>query len=595
MASIADIRAKYPQYKNLSDQQLGDALYSKFYAGKITRDQFNEKLGIAPAGNQAVAPVPQNTAPPPPAQPQSGNPLDGVMGAIGGGLNTIGQMGQNIYNIPGALAAQGQQIASDPGSIPDRFNSFASGMMDSIPIAGPFITGGMNNLKSQVQTAMGNPETPEQRAAYEQANRAKFPTEATEGGVVGTTAPFAVGGATALGSKLLGLEGPALSRVLYGAGSQYGISAGDSYMRGRSPGQALGDAIIPAVAGGALSGLFGGRLSKDAVTNDAASTLSKAGVPLTTAQRTGSLLGGQVENRGFGAAKMAGKQDEAFTAAHLNTAGINAPRATPEVMANAYKDFNKEFRSQGSSTSIPYDTTLQQRLNDVVDSHKDNSMMPAPVVEKMKNGIEKVAANNGGVISGDAYQTIRSQIGDKLDHTTNPDTIGALGRLQDALDDGVARNMGPKELAAWQQLRRRYKNFVVARNALPAGSAEAAKGIITPKALAGAVKQTEGQLGWTIGRGDSNELAHAGMAINPIEPAGIGGHIIPGMVGAGLMGAGGALGFHLGLGPELGAIAAGAALPGLTGGAMLAGRGLSGVPQAALARALMGAPTGAQK
>src|SRR5579864_1001954 len=47
ITSIADIRAQYPQYNDMSDQQLGDALHQKFYAD-MPRDQFNQKIGLAP-------------------------------------------------------------------------------------------------------------------------------------------------------------------------------------------------------------------------------------------------------------------------------------------------------------------------------------------------------------------------------------------------------------------------------------------------------------------------------------------------------------------------------------------------------------------
>lgn len=47
MAGIADIRAKYPQYQDLTDEQLADGLYKKFYSD-MPRDQFNQKLGLGP-------------------------------------------------------------------------------------------------------------------------------------------------------------------------------------------------------------------------------------------------------------------------------------------------------------------------------------------------------------------------------------------------------------------------------------------------------------------------------------------------------------------------------------------------------------------
>ncbi len=53
MATIAEVRAKYPQYADMSDAALADALHSKFYAD-IPRAEFNAKVGLAP--NEIPAP-----------------------------------------------------------------------------------------------------------------------------------------------------------------------------------------------------------------------------------------------------------------------------------------------------------------------------------------------------------------------------------------------------------------------------------------------------------------------------------------------------------------------------------------------------------
>lgn len=52
--NIQEIRAKYPQYSDLSDEQLGKALHSKFYAD-MPYEQFAAKAGIAKAAPTTVA------------------------------------------------------------------------------------------------------------------------------------------------------------------------------------------------------------------------------------------------------------------------------------------------------------------------------------------------------------------------------------------------------------------------------------------------------------------------------------------------------------------------------------------------------------
>lgn len=52
MKTLAEIRSEYPQYKDLSDQALGDALYSKFYSN-MSRDDFDSKVGLATKGDES--------------------------------------------------------------------------------------------------------------------------------------------------------------------------------------------------------------------------------------------------------------------------------------------------------------------------------------------------------------------------------------------------------------------------------------------------------------------------------------------------------------------------------------------------------------
>lgn len=47
MPTIDEIRAQYPQYGDMSDKQLSDALYSKFYSD-MPRDKFDETIGVKP-------------------------------------------------------------------------------------------------------------------------------------------------------------------------------------------------------------------------------------------------------------------------------------------------------------------------------------------------------------------------------------------------------------------------------------------------------------------------------------------------------------------------------------------------------------------
>lgn len=53
MATIAEIRQKYPQYEDMSDQQLADGMHKKFYSD-MPQNDFYSKIGFAPQNDGSV-------------------------------------------------------------------------------------------------------------------------------------------------------------------------------------------------------------------------------------------------------------------------------------------------------------------------------------------------------------------------------------------------------------------------------------------------------------------------------------------------------------------------------------------------------------
>lgn len=51
MTTIADVRAKFPEYSDMSDSALADALHKKFYAD-MPREEFNAKVGFKPVASE---------------------------------------------------------------------------------------------------------------------------------------------------------------------------------------------------------------------------------------------------------------------------------------------------------------------------------------------------------------------------------------------------------------------------------------------------------------------------------------------------------------------------------------------------------------
>ncbi len=87
MATIAEVRAQYPQYSDMSDTALADALYKKFYSD-LPRADFDVKIGLKtePVKTGAEA-IPGQSVQAPPAQiigPRKGQ--GGMLGETVGGL-----------------------------------------------------------------------------------------------------------------------------------------------------------------------------------------------------------------------------------------------------------------------------------------------------------------------------------------------------------------------------------------------------------------------------------------------------------------------------------------------------------------------------
>jgi hypothetical protein len=139
MATLAEIRAQYPQYKDLNDQQLADGLYRKFYSD-MPRDQFDAKVGLKPA-----------PAAEPPAQ--RGNLLDttfqGVLGGFGDEVQGVSAGIRSMVN--GGTFKQGYdfgkgQADADLAAVRERqpiaaaATEFAGGMVPAalIPAGGAF-------------------------------------------------------------------------------------------------------------------------------------------------------------------------------------------------------------------------------------------------------------------------------------------------------------------------------------------------------------------------------------------------------------------------------------------------------------------------
>ncbi|MBT1154384.1 hypothetical protein J1C56_02135 [Aminobacter anthyllidis] len=214
MPTIAEVREKFPQYQDMSDEQLAGALHKKFYAD-LPIEEFNTKIGLgAPdAGHN----VPEYVPP-------------GVEG----------------YNKETGLV--------EHTSMNDKVGAFVTGAND-LPVIGPVMKAATSAAASAAVTPFSDKTFAENykqmRARQEQVIRDN-PGTALAGNIVGSTAVLAPIGATATGAKALGLSGSLPSRIGYSAASGGAISGTDAAVRGGDVEDVVGSTLIGASVGGAI-------------------------------------------------------------------------------------------------------------------------------------------------------------------------------------------------------------------------------------------------------------------------------------------------------------------------------------------------------
>lgn len=340
-----------------------------------------------------------------------------------------------------------------------------------------------------------------------------------------------------------------------------------------------------------------------------ANALRGEGVELTAGQATGnkplqwaeSVLG-DIPGSGGAASRVQTNQGEQFTAAALRRAGEDAPRATPEVIDNAFNRIGSNFDRLAANNTLHMDP---QFVTDLVDTAKQyHAMVPpamrSPIVEDLVRDIGTTQAKNNGKISGEAYQTLASRLSRAVRGSADPQLKEALGGIKNSLDDAMERSIqahNPNDAGAWREARTEYRNLITLEKASTAAGSNAAEGLISPSSLRNATINTQGRRNYARGDGDFAELARAGEAtMKPLPNSGTAPrqymqHLITALgTGAG------------GMVASIPGMVAGAAAPAVVGRALMnpiVQRYLSnqlltpnqgaGAGQQALARALLGA------
>lgn len=303
--------------------------------------------------------------------------------------------------------------------------------------------------------------------------------------------------------------------------------------------------------------------------------LRNEGVDLTAGQVTGrhGLRYAESELGGGSAHNMMETQGEQFTRAALSRAGINADRATPEVMDHAFTRIGNQFQSLAARNHLPPDAQLATDVAGVVTDYAN--LVPAaaraPIVQNLANDLV-TAAQHG--MPGDAYNSITSRLARMARNNRDPQLAEALRDMRQAVDEAMERHLTSTrspDLTAWREARNQYRNMIVLEQAATGAGERAAEGIISPSQLRNATVQKQGRRSYARGQGDFAELARAGEAtMKPLPQSGTAprtavrnaGQSLTAILGAMLGSGGGPAGIAAGG-------VAGAALPSVIGKAIM--------------------------
>lgn len=277
----------------------------------------------------------------------------------------------------------------------------------------------------------------------------------------------------------------------------------------------------------------------------AVDVLRNEGVPVTAGQTTGSkgLRYAESELGGGKAARLAEKQAELFTDAAMRKAGASG-RATPENLAALDARLGQEFKDISARNTLSVDKGLVDDMNKAAKEY--GRLLPTEqksIFKELANDIASKFKANGGTMTGEDYQTIRSRLSRMAQRYKQSDGefSDAIRGLRNALDNGMERSINPADKGAWATLRRQWGNKKVLENAALGGGEDAAMGLISPARLRMAA--SSGNRGaYARGQGDFSELAHAGQAVlSPLPNSGTAARSAVRNLGSPLLAGGGAL------------------------------------------------------
>lgn len=507
MATIQEIRQQYPQYNDLPDNVLADRMYHAHYSD-MPREQFDQKIGLQPqnqspntigdyasdVGKSAATGLAQG------AIGLATVPFD--TGAMVGNYLTKKAIGNNTFGID-LDSPTGRALGKFVNMLPDKMPSLTG---SAISAAG---------VDYQPQTIPG-----------------KFAN------TIASFAPaFSIGNIGNGASLIENAKGVIKNSLLSGGASESAgqLTEGTKY----EPYARVAGAVLPSLIGRAASPVI-----TDETKIPAMNTAKEFDIPVYRNQVSDSGLtrGAASLEREIpltGAQSKINAQTAAWNKAVLGTIGETGDAVTPEVLNKAHDRITGVFNDILSNNYMKSDSSFQKKFVDLIDkgttigdTAKEHafSTMANNIIDKMDNGI----------LPGETYQGIRSQIGRLMrNHTTSSPELGSL---QNIVDEQFSKGLPVDLSMKLNQARGQYRNILALEGPVTANL----NSPLSPSSLHGAVKSKFGNYAYG-GDQPLEKLARLGNLLKDNYPNS-GTAQRSAMIGAakrlGALGAGGAVGYE---------------------------------------------------
>lgn len=474
--NIKDIRTKYPQYDDLTDEELAQGFHQKFYSD-IPFDQFKAKIGMGPA--------PQDSW------------LSNIFGSTGAAVNEL--VKQQEKQSPLAQLTTAQSESFKQSGIPRGMTA-------------PFVGAGQ-----MVAQALG----PEYSEPYDKLVKQWDSTYSKN--LTGEI----IGAATTLPSRIVG-AGVGVARTMLGSAAEAAlqpVTEAEKNFWGEKGEQA---------AVGAIGGSLGAAASKIAgkvlnpLESKAEATMRELGVTPTTGQMLGEqarkiedfaqnlpLVGSMISNA---MERQLFNFNKGVINKTLSKVGDKLPEDVigRDAVQYANKVINDKYDDVLSKINYKFDYKTYKNMLDIIKTAKISGPEKQKVTDELNTRLFSQLPKNGK-IDGPAFKKLESDLMKRVldfkksNSMSEKDVGNTLGDLLGAFKDSM-RSQNQKYSSELRRIDNAYGDLVVMRTA--AANTGAVNGVFSPKQYLQAVRlrdQTRNKSLFASGQARGQDIADAAV------------------------------------------------------------------------------------